>query len=735
MTERPRGTGTAARLALAAALAAAAGAARADSWSALVEPRFQWTEQRGTDQAGQLHEMETDLFGQQYVLTLSKSLFPSLVVNAGGDFQDDDAWVDVDGVRTHDVGWRGNGWARLVLGSPYLGASAGYNRADEVRGGTNGTTPRLVNEMLTATGYWHPADLPQLDVTASRTHTYDAARILEDTVIDDVTVATDYRGIPRLDLRYSLRWTNPMDRINRTTTQSVSQNAQATWHSTLFGGRTNAYANGAVTSLVSSTAASGPGGTVSTQQYPVRGLSLVESPTLSPPPTPDRDALVANPKLVDGDLTTGAGLDIGWGVPLGDTAYRDIGAEFQDLVTKVSRIWVWVNKPVPQDLATHWRWQVWTSKDDVTWTKLGVEAPATFDPFQNRFQIDFPTTSEQYVKVTVRPITTVDTTDPRWQQVLVTEIQFFLVVPAQSVAGRSANVGETVTLTTQTRLLSVPDLSWDASVLVAHRSSGPLTYSVTNGLGLQQRLDRVWTVSGRVQRQDLDAGAGHVGSFLWSATASARPLPTLSHSLTYAGGWSATPIGNALTNTVTTVNRAELYRGASVIASAGASDATSDRGVATRTVNGNATVSLVPDRKLTFSASYGASRIWVSGGGSPASTSTTQRIDASATLAPFDALYVSGSVSRFLSSPAPRTLASGTVALSPFAGGSLQLRLAYTQTLDTGADAVVSTFASGVHWTVRPGVLLDASYTLLQNRAAAERTRTATLLTMLTITL
>ncbi|WP_248353884.1 hypothetical protein [Anaeromyxobacter oryzae] len=717
---------------VAAALVVAAGArARADTFSALVEPRFELTRERRDDPGGAERTTEDMTFGQRYVLGLSKLLFPNIGLDAGGTFDDQLTWQRTDGAELHGETWRGSGYAHLNLNLGALAGSGGYDRTEEASSGAVGSGPRLVYETWTARGLWKPADLPQLSVAVSRANTYDTARRDRDLTVDDVLVAADYRGIPRLQLRYSLRYSNPEDRISGTDTTSIIQSAQVAYDDKLFRGRTNVYMSGTVSTTVSSTSILGTGGTVSTQVLPLTGLSLVEGAL----DTPTFDKLVANPALVDPSSTVSANINIGYGVPLGDVAYRDLGAQFPDVLTKTSLVYVWVNKRLPKDIASAFTWTAYTSKDNATWTPVPLAGAVVFGDFDNRFEIPLVPTEAQYLKVVVRPLAKGVTTLPDYSEILVTKLQFFLVQPAAEVRGRTSTHSESVVATQQTRIFSVPNVSWDASVSANHSGQGNRTsYTVVNGLSLAQRLSSVWSVSGRVQRQDADAGSGHTGSYLWAASASAQPLPTLTHALTYSGQWASTPIGIATSNSLNLFNRAELYRGLSLLASGGVNEGTSDLGVETRAVTATAVAAATPHPKLTLGASYLYGSTWTAPLGQGWSRQQTERIDGSASATPFSVLYLSAVVSRILRGAVPTTLLNTSVAFSPFEGGNLQLRVSYGESLDTAADAVVKTFVSGVHWMLRPGVLIDTSYSSIDNRAPTGRTRTDSVLTLLTLT-
>jgi hypothetical protein len=104
----------------------------------------------------------------------------------------------------------------------------------------------------------------------------------------------------------------------------------------------------------------------------------------------------------------------------------------------------------------------------------------------------------------------------------------------------------------------------------------------------------------------------------------------------------------------------------------------------------------------------------------PVVSSTTARIDASLTLRPTAALSAVATVSRILAGQVLSTY--GTVQLNYWPlRGDLQFYVTYSKTFDTAAQSTIELFSPGVRWNVRPGIQLNASYSLLNNSAPVGR--------------
>ncbi len=153
------------------------------------------------------------------------------------------------------------------------------------------------------------------------------------------------------------------------------------------------------------------------------GLSALEIP----PATAASIALSATPALVDGDRATSAGLNIGFARSVaGDVAPRDVGAQLPNAVTPVSEVYVWVDRSLPVDVAGAFSWAAYRSDDNLTWTPVPFAGPVTFGAFDDRFELRIERTQARYLKAVARPLTAGTTLDPRFADILVTEIELYL---------------------------------------------------------------------------------------------------------------------------------------------------------------------------------------------------------------------------------------------------------------------------------------------------------------------
>jgi hypothetical protein len=687
-----------------------------------------------TDQAGRTTEQDLTDLTQQYTLSLDRKLYPNLGFSGTGLISKDLTWShDSSGASRQSEQSAATLATRLYFGTGLLGGALSYDRRQELVTGDAGRAWATGNTYGLNAG-WHPVELPSVDLRLSRSDLHDPTHPTDDSVAYEGQFSLGYTAVQGLDLRYNLR----ADELTRPSsdTKSVSQDARATYRTSLFGGRTTAYGNVGVSSLWSQTLSSDPAGTVAQQRFAIQGLWLVEDF----PALPENDVLIPSPALVNGDVrgSAGAYVNLGFSAGPSDRRPRDLGVQLADVVTKVNRITVWVDRPLPSAISAAFLWDAYQSDDNQHWTLVPLAGPVRFGDLENRFDIPIVETAARYLKVVTRPLDVAVTTDPRWKDIFVTEVQIFDVVPASQVQGATARFGESFNGAAQTQLLGSPSLSHDISATVTHGGAGlPTTWLLTNGLSVMQRASPRLTLSGRLARQDSDAGDGHVGSFQWSSALAHQPLPAVADGLTYSGQLTQSRRGTALSNAVGGYARAEVFKGVAGTGNTAYSVTSNADGTRGRAATANVGASVVPNRVVSLAGTYGVSRTETDppDRAGPTVTQVRQRLDSSLTFTPVPALYASAGVSRMFGDVRATTLGNFTLNLSPFPEGQLLARVTASQSFDTGADSRTWLLSPSLRWTVRSGVFLDLAYSDIRTRAPIEATRIQTAAANLTIAL
>jgi len=708
----------------AAALLTAWGQARAQGLTLTLEPGYSRTSEEVRDQLGQTTRRASSTFVQSYRLNFDGPVGPALQATVGGLVQDRVSWQEVSAHRAEVETTERGAWARLLLSLPSLSGGLTYDVGDRRTSGAL----RLVREDLAGYLGWRPADLPEITLRLTRSHHYDAARALQDQTTVGAILSARYR-VDAAEARYVAMATQPSDAVTGTATRSIDQVAQGSYSRRLFEDRTAAYAALTLRNHVTTTLAPGLG-TLSVQQHPVGGLSLIEVF----PALPEEDVLVPNPALVDGNLVTGAALELGYAASVaGDRRPRDLGAQLGDLLTSVNRLQVWVDRQLPPEVAAAYGWTAWRSDDNQRWAPVAITGPVTFNAFQSEFEIPIAETRARYLKVVTQPLAAGVTTDPAYASVQVTELQLLLVTPASATRRETASSGALVTASATTRVWRAANLSWDVAATLERRLSPDATiWSLLNGLAATQDLTRALQVSERLARQDGDYGLGRQGQTDWSAGLLWRPLPTFSGSLVYSGQYvDARPVldldsgryltepGN-LTNTLASLARADLYQGVSAQLQASAGMVYEPDGTSTLTEVVNATTSLTPNAWMTFKLGWFSTLSTVFTAGASAEHASA-RVDAGVDLRPTEAISLTGTLSRRLAGQSRATSGTGQLNYAPLRG-DLYLSLTLSDTFDTASQVETVLFSPGLRWNVRPGFQVNASYTLLDTSAPASRT-------------
>jgi hypothetical protein len=719
-------------LALLCALALAPAVARAGV-SAQIEPGYSTANTTFRDELGGETRVETEQWLQNYRLNLENQLYPLVTVSAGGNLR----WAigssrsaDAGTVDTESQLW--NTYARLAAGGPVLNGGIDYARRwedIETRGaGLTLAPPGVVRESFSGSVGWRPADLPTLNLRLARSTARDDARAITDQTSDEALLSSTFEPAKDLSLRYAIRYGNTADHLTDIERSELLNSGSVTWTGRYLENRGNVYVGYNVSTRTSETSAPLGTGTIAVQQLPVAGLSVIETF----PATPLQVTLSPNAALIDGNTSASAGVNLGTSAGAGpEIALRDLGAQFQDVITPVNAIHVYVDRTIPVALEALLGWAAYQSDNNLDWTEVcggGTRPPClvTFNPVLLRFEIQIERTQARFLKVITRPLpATAPDPQGEFRDLFVTELQFLEVVPAELARGRTSQVAGNLSATT--RLLLVPDLglAYDFSGFLSHADDRQATWSILNGLSLARRLDPVFAVAARVDRSDFDLGRGLEAQNRWSASLSADPLPTVGGLVSYTGQLSQLEEGTAISNSATLSARADLYEGLAVNGTGSVSLARNEVDVTSRSLLVAASTSIVPNRyvSLTGSASYTDSES--SGGGRPPRSDERGFLEASASLAPFPALSVAGSVSRqFGGTTRPVTLASASGAFSPFPGGDLQLRYSYQETFDSAAELRSRVHGPSARWTIRQGWHLAASYNEQESRAPASFQRT-----------
>ncbi|MEW6599539.1 MAG: hypothetical protein AB1499_01075 [Nitrospirota bacterium] len=693
------------------------GSADADGMGGYLELNYNNTRTyTDDDETGVNSLSKTGSFGQLYNLTLSRSFYPNLFLNAGGTFEntavrsssDDNASVMTT------TSWRP--FADLTLKSQVFTAGGKYN-IREVRT-TGSDTDQLIrlNENYSAVFGWKPAELPSVDVRFDTTNLYDKDRIIQDTKQDLLSLALrympEYNLLKGLDVRYQPTYTKIDNMLDGVVTTSLAHNGRVTYSDSYYKRRITVYTSYNISHSETKITTSSSTSEILTQLFPFSGLSAVDD-------TPAEGVLAENSDLIDGNLTVSAGINIG----VGDTKPRNIGLDFST-ASDVNIIYVWVNRELPAQIVNSFSWDIYTSQDNQNWTLYSTVPAASFGAFQNRFEISFSNVKTRYIKVVTTPLTAAEAalapgfTDPG--SILVTEIQALLRTPSSEFGRKLEDTATNhiYNLDIRTKIMDVPVLFYEFSYFLTKVASSFTNTTLSNGFSVNHGFGGNITTQARVAREDTVLQEDNGVSYLYNASLTARPLQTLSHTINYSGELQETGDERSNSNSLFISNSAELYKGVNVNLTGGVSFQRANSGQSTRDMSFSLGSGIVPHRRLTIDMYYSNADTRQTGGDQDISEKT-ERETLGLSYKPFDTIYLLFSFERVRTESETKDLYNYGANWSPFPDGSLQFTFSSNQNINSDGD-IVTLISPNVRWKISRRTFLDLSGQFLKNESDAQ---------------
>jgi hypothetical protein len=231
-------------------------------------------------------------------------------------------------------------------------------------------------------------------------------------------------------------------------------------------------------------------------------------------------------------------------------------------------------------------------------------------------------------------------------------------------------------------------------------------------LSLLHAFNPVYSVSGRVAREDSREPQGDRLSYLYSAALRAAPFPTLQSSLVFTGRNSEIEGRSSDSSAVFLYTTAELYRGVNGILGLGRSIVTTESGEQTRSDQINAQATLVPHPTMMWNFLYQSTSARREGAVAFRQRDLDRRAgQASVTYRPFPTLYFFFSYRlERLGETGNRFLRDSSVSWSPFPDGRLQLLLSYDDTYRSDLEALTRVFSPRVRWNATDRSYLELAY-------------------------
>lgn len=701
-----------------------------ESISGNSETTYSFVSTTTTDAAGNTTKTENHDYGERFNLNVNHNIFPNLNLNAGGSFEKgiSDPTNEEAASRTELTRVRPFVW--LTLRDPLYDASVGYDLREDTVKTSRLPSTSLLQENYNAFFNWRPDGFPQTRIAFTKTNTHDEPRSSQDTEKEFVLLKSQYnfRG---LDTSYTGTFLNTRDKIRDSEVTQWSNEGKLNYATTLFNGRTSVTSDNRLNITTIDTIRAGQGQV---------GLPVFGSGLSALSDTPTNITLVQNPALTDGNLTINAGLNIGVPSLGGNTQRRNIGLDFLTPV-ELNNLFVWVDTDLSQNttIANSFSWEIYTSKDNLTWTLVTTLPFAPFGPFLNRFDINFPNVRTRFIKVVTRPLSPAVPGALNFPTISVTEIQALLNTPAQNLKGSTSQVFQDYNLDIKTRLFDTPFLYHDFNSNYSEQEpNGRRRYNVSNGLFLNHILSPILSTSANTSVEFGSEGDESRIALLYYASLLANPLRTLAHSLVVSGKQEKLGGLASSTNSVALYNNAQLYKGIDANLNLGLNFTSQDQetGGSLRRTDAfvNVGTNIAPRSDLTLTANYFGKKSHASGETSGTPTDSTEnRLDLGASYSPFRTLFISASVG-FVSETGKKNRVEQNYGFNwaPFPDGNLQFSFFYNESRFPDQSRFLQ---STLRWYLgaRRRSYLDVSYQIGNSESAGQKTDTRIISTTLKI--
>ena len=689
-----------------------------------------------TDPSGTTTKTESESYGSRSHLRVNYDLLPKLNLNAGGTFEKTFSELTSDLAALETELTRVRPYAWLTLRDPVGSAAVGYDLADDSVKTSGQPDSALTRQTYSAQLSWRPPDLPWTQARYARSTTRDDPLALVNIEDDQLFLKSEYsyRG---LNAHYAGTYLDTRDKIREIDTRQISHEGKLSYATTVLDGRVSLSTDNRLrlSELTTETGGrfTGPGGAAADLVTPVAGLSALDD-------TPLSDALGPNSALIDGDTTTGAGVNLGFPGPGGDFRRRNLGLDLGAAVA-VSRLRVWVDGwgpgILPADITGWFSWDIYTSADNLTWSLHATVAPAIFGPFDRRFEINFPTATARYIKAVTRPLPggIVGSTDSSlYPNIIIAEVQAFVdrTVPGagQQRVIRTETLVRTHNVDIRAVLFRSPSLYYRFNGDYQEIDPDAETrYSMSNGLFFTHRFHPIVSASANAswelgkERDETRTGFRYYGSV------ATTPLKTLTNSLVYSGNREWAGETTTTNNSLVLHNTAQLYRGLDATLNLGAQLTSSRQGdgasSSRRELYVNLGTGISPHPSLTLTSYYLGKLSHTSADGAEGASDTTEnRWDLGLSFTPFPTLFLSATVNIGSATGEETTVVQNYgVSWSPFRDGTLQLSLYYAEN-HLAEDASSRIIQPTVRWylSTRRRTYLEASYQLNTSEASAFRT-------------
>jgi hypothetical protein len=684
--------------------------------SGTMELNYSFLSTKTTDATGTTTKTTSNNFNPRVTLAVNTNIFPNLKLDAGVIFEKNISWFKTDGMSIKSDTTDLRPYINLTLNTPLYTAGIGYDRRQETVKTSVSPGVTTINEDYNVILGWRPEGLPIIDVRLTRTNLFDEKHNIQDTTTDYGLLSARYT-YKNLDVRYQGAYTDTKDKLHEVETKDFLHTGRITYSDMFLNNRVSFNGSYNISYEETNTTAAGIGGEVSSQISPFAGLSLVND-TFNP------ITLDPNPFLIDGNTTTSAGINIGLPPLGGDTSLRQIGLDFL-VPTDVNQLLVWVDRDLSSapTIANSFSWDIYISTDNLNWSHwAGPIHPAPFGPFQNRFELDFPSVSTRYIKVVTKPLSPLVFGSSSFPNIFITELQAFIKKPAEQVKGKTTRLSHILNIDSRAKILNIPTLFYEISYFLNKTDPGQATYTLSNGLSANHRFSSIFLGSARVAREDGTEQGKKRWAYVYNASIVATPLNTLRHNLIYSGRIEEIDKESTKNNSIFLQNNATLYKGIDINLGGGYNFSTLETGQDQRNTIINFGSSIVPHRTTTITLIYSDTTTNQSGGGLPSTSTSTRRGDLSVAYRPFETLYLFASW-EILAEKGQKIQTTQNYGLnwSPFPEGTLQFNFSYNESILSENNQKSRLITPSLRWNITSRSFLDLSYQFIHSSSKLQK--------------
>lgn len=681
-----------------------------------IETSFSSITTTTTTESGAVSRTESTNLSPILYLNLDALVYPRLRLNAGGIWELNAQTLRAGGPGVDATITRSRPFILLRSTNPVLTPGVGYSRNEE-RARTPGLSDvKLINDEYSAYLGWRPTGGPASEFQYLRTHTFDGARAVQDILRDSFSLVSNYR-FRELTASYRGLHLDTDDRLERVNASQTTHAGELGYSGSFIRKRLSVNATYDVNYQATRTVATGPSGEVAIPIAAAAGLSGLSD-------TPVTARLTANPQVIDGNFTAGAGIDVGMVDPAENPQARNIGLDFISEV-EVNRLLIWVDRNLPVEVSNAFSWEIYSSPDNIIWRREAQVSPAPFGPFESRFEVDFPSVTARYIKAVVKPLSLVVPDPTRFSDILVTEVQAYLRRAADEAGGELARTGHLVNADARMRILDVPRLMYEGFYLYNTSSApgGRHTETLSNGISVTHDFARVFSAFGRFAREQGTQSRGQTVSNVSSATLTFEPVRTFRSSVLYNGRDEHTSLGGETRQALYFQNSAQVYAGVDLLFGFGWSGTTFPTGERWRDRLLNASGTVAPLNHVSLTFSYDESATERSGVFTGEPRSTLRRLYTAVTVDPIRSLRLAVAEEVYAVTGAKtRSTFSVSANWAPFPDGALQFILAYNEAMRALVFGTERNSMAGVRWNLSQRSYVNVSYQVLKSELPAYAT-------------